>query len=133
MDKEIIIEAMKQFQRKCGCIREISRLTTQIGESASRDDRVSIQMLINIRQEEMEKAEQCDQNLYDLERRLPFTERLAFEQLLKGKYSEEEPESFEVRKIKELSNEIQTLLKRTIEIDRTINKRISGDKSFYKT
>lgn len=133
MEKVIMIEVMKLLQRKFGFMREISRLTTEIGESVSRDDRVSTQMLINMRQEEMEKAEKCDADLYDLERHLPFNERLAFEELVKGLYKGKDADSFEAKRIKDIRSDIQTLLKRTIEVDRTINRRISGDKSFYQT
>lgn len=133
MEKAIMIEVMKLLQRKFGFIKEICRITTEIGESVSRDDRISTQMLINMRQEEMEKAEKCDQDLYDLERHLPFKERLAFEELVKGAYTGKDADSFEAKKIKDIRDDIQTLLKRTIEVDRAINRRISGDKSFYQT
>lgn len=133
MDKVLMVEVMKLLQKKFGHIREISKLTVELGESVSRDDRVSAQMLINMRQEEMEKAEECDQHLYEIERKLPFNQRLEFENLTKGRYSGREENSFEIRKIKELCEGIHAILERTIAVDKTINRRISGEKSFYST
>ena len=43
-----------------------------------------------------------------------------------------EPDSFESRKIAELSSQTQRVLSRTINLDKVLNSKVAGKESFYQ-
>lgn len=52
MDEQgIYVEIMKKLQRKYGSLNEIQKTTQEMQEALSRNDRVSMEMLISMRQE----------------------------------------------------------------------------------
>ena len=55
MDEQgIYVEIMKKLQRKYGSLNEIQKTTQEMQEALSRNDRVSMEMLISMRQEGIE-------------------------------------------------------------------------------
>ena len=67
---ELLTEIAKILQKKYTHMSEISRLTNEIAEELSRDDRVSVQMTLGMRGEELEKVKECDHNGFSIISRL---------------------------------------------------------------
>ena len=61
---ELLTEIAKILQKKYAHMSEISRLTAEMAEELSRDDRVSVQMTLGMRGEELEKVRECDHKLH---------------------------------------------------------------------
>ena len=130
-DKEVWLEIAKQLQAQYRYVCEIRRLTEEIGEVLGRDDTVSAQLLLGMRQEEMTHYDQCEEKIHILdscfsggkqerERHLRAKESLTSEEPMK-------------KKAAELYQGIQNQLKLTIELDKRVNKRLTGKDSFYQS
>lgn len=129
MDLEQI---MLLVQRRYGFLREIDRLTQELKESLERKDEVSVQLLMQMRAEEMAKIEECQEELWKAagqER-----EHSAYlKQLLSCDPRQHQPGgSFEEKKILEIRQKSLELLKEIRELDERLNLSIGGEKSFYK-
>ena len=61
---ELLMEIAKILQKKYTHMSEISRLTEEMAEELSRDDRVSVQMTLGMRGEENEKVRECDRKFH---------------------------------------------------------------------
>jgi hypothetical protein len=130
MDDSMLIEILKEMQNKYQCIAEIERITQEIGESLSRNDRTSVQILLGMRQEEMNKADIHERNMKCLEAALPPGEAAQIRDWLKGN-NDPKPASLVAEKLVERGNSLQLVLKRVIEMDRHISTRLAGNDSYY--
>ncbi|MEF9941582.1 MAG: hypothetical protein RSA90_04515 [Lachnospiraceae bacterium] len=117
-EDEMLLEILKQLQKKYNCVNEIHNTTKEIGDALSRDDRISVQMLLGMRQEEMDKADECNHAVRMLESSLPVAEA--------HYYREHE-------KVKEMKNKIQSVLDRCVALDKIMSKRVGGKDSFYSS
>lgn len=131
MEDLMLIEILKEMQKKYQFIVEIERITREMGDSLSRNDRTAVQMLLGMRQEEMDKADGCEKNIRRLLSALPPLEAAKVKSYMKGN-QDENPESPVAEKLAERGNSIRSVLKRTIEADRHICTRLAGDNSYYK-
>ncbi|WP_097004741.1 hypothetical protein [Lacrimispora amygdalina] len=130
MEESILLEILKEMQKKYQSIAEIERITREVGESLSRNDNTAVQMLLGMRQEEMDKIDIINRNIRCLISVLSTDEAVQVESWLKG--LEDEKSNGPISgKIIEKGKSIQLLLRRTIEIDKRINTRIAGTQSFY--
>lgn len=131
-EDNIMIEILKQYQKKYTIAIEIYRLTEEIGELLSRDDRVSSQLVLGMRQDEMYNADKCSSALGLLEEALEQSERQRLHLLLESEEGAKQAETWEEKKIIEIQNNINLTLKKTVELDKRINIKIAGKDSFYK-
>ena len=63
MNEELLMEVLSQSRKKYGCVSEIGRMTKELAEALSRNDKVSAQLLLEMRGEEMAKADTCEKNI----------------------------------------------------------------------
>lgn len=131
MEKSMLMVILKEMQKKYQCIVEIQRITKEMGEFLSRNDRTSVQMLIGMRQEEMDKADVCERNIGLLIGSLPVEEASMVRDWIKGN-SDRKPETTEEKLLIEKCDSIRRILNNTIQIDRHISTRLAGKDSFYK-
>lgn len=131
-EESIMMEILKQYQKKYSIVTEIYRLTEEIGELLSKDDRVSSQLVLAMRQEEMSKADRCSDSLGILEDVMVQGDREHLRHLLDSEEGAKLAETWEEKKIIEICNNIQQTLLRTAEIDKRISQRIAGKESFYQ-
>lgn len=127
-----MIEVMKQYQKKYSIINEIFRLTEEMGNLLSKDDRVSTQLVLNMRQDEMNAADECSASLALLEDAMDVAERYRLRSLLESEDGLSQAQSWEEKKIFEIYEKIQMTLKKTTELDKKINTRIAGKDSYYR-
>lgn len=126
------VKVMVLLQRKYNAIREIGRLTRDLGEAFTRNDDISAAMLLEMRAEEMAKVDACIGELWELGE----TDRSVLGQLrvlLTADPKNRVGETPEEKKIYEIRRRTQTMLDELKEEDRKLNRRVTGEKSFYKT
>ena len=127
--------------RKMSYLDEILRLTKEIGASLDRDDRVSVQLLLVSRQEEMEALDECRVKLHREVEILQGEELLEMESILKGQFEgpigedialmENNGEFSHLGKIDAYSKASKKHLEEIILFDKRMSNRVAGDDSFY--
>lgn len=127
-----IKKVMILLQRKHTAVKEMYRLTKELEEIFARNDEVSAAMLLQLRGDEMEKADRCMEELWQMGE----ISKESYEKLsalitsdpLKavGKSKEEE-------KIYEIRRKTQTVIEDLRRLDQRLNQRVGGKKSFYQT
>ncbi|MDD3141203.1 MAG: hypothetical protein PHX08_19845 [Lachnospiraceae bacterium] len=127
---EMLCEIMKQIQKKYSCVSEIHRLTEEVGTSLSRDDRVSVQMILAMRQDEMNASDECDKSIELLIESLQIEEQCKVRELLKLD-DINEADSIEGKKIIEIKRNIRMILERCVQLDKAMSTRVAGKDSFY--
>lgn len=128
--EELYMEILKRVQRNYMHMAEIERITKELGTALSSNDRESVQLLLKMRQSEMDLAGEAKQEIQLLVRSSG-DEREKLLSWLKGE-AKEEPESFEEKKILELSRQLLQAIRRTTEIDKVLNSRLAGKDSYYQ-
>lgn len=129
--EELLTEILKRVQRNYTRVVEIERITRELGDALSRNDQESAQLLIKMRQDEMEMVGESRHEIQMFLQTVDTEERRKLKGWLNGK-REEVPDSFEAQKIMEISGTLTQILDRTISLDKAINKKIAGKDSFYK-
>lgn len=130
MEDSILLEILKEMQKKYQFITEIERITRDVGEFLSRNDQTSVQMLLGMRQDEMDKADIVSKNIKCIISVLSLEDALKVEDWIKGQENWNSDGQIS-EKVIEKGKSIQQILKRTIEFDRSISTRIAGTHSFY--
>ncbi len=130
MEESMILEILKEMQKKYQCMNEIERITREVGEFLSRNDQTSVQMLLGMRQDEMDKSDAIDKNIRCLISVLTPEEAIKVESWIRGQENWNPDGEFSKKNNRKGKN-IQQILKRTIDIDKHISTRIAGTHSFY--
>lgn len=111
---------------------KIHDLTVQMQEAVSRNDNVSIQLYMDMRQDVMIAVDGLEGEMEQILNTISHEgrERMA---MLMNKEAEELPnvEEGEEKIVKAYAN-IQRQLQKTIALDKELNKKITGTKSFYQ-
>lgn len=132
MDEQgIFVEIMKKLQRKYGSMNEIFRMTREMQEVLERDDRVSLDMMISMRQDEIERAVDCDRDIQYLLSVLAPQKREQVRGWLNHGTAKEQ-DGFEAVKMGEIAASIRKVLEKTIQVDKRMSKRVAGKDSFYQ-
>lgn len=127
----ILFEVMKQYQKRLGIFSEIYRLTQEIDQLLAANDRGSSQLVLQMRQEEMDLADQCGEDLAYLQNSLERDEYNRLMQILESPQGENFVERPEEKKIFEINRQIKQVIQKTVELDKRLNMRIAGKDSFY--
>lgn len=131
-DQELWTELLKQMQRRYGTVDEVFRVTKELTDALSRDDRMAAQMLLEMRQEELDHFSESEEKIYMLLECVDQQEREEILKLLKGERKASPEASFEEKKIGEIGENIRRNLEKVLELDRVISVRLAGKDSFYK-
>lgn len=127
----LLTEIAKVFQRKYAHMSEISRLTEEMAEELSRDDRVSVQMTLGMRGEELEKIRECDRDFHLFLDSVPPELKEWLIKVADGKISVSEKYGKEGMLVVRLAKSIRNVWEKTMMVDRHMNKRLAGADSFY--
>lgn len=130
--EEFLSEILKRIQRNYVHMVEIERLTKDMAESFSRNDKESVQLLLKMRGEEMERAGEVKREIQLLLEALDSGEKEKYRSWLNAE-EKHEPDSFEEKKIMEISRQTQQVLSRTVSLDKILNSKVAGKESFYQT
>lgn len=129
-EKEVVLEIAKQIRGTASCMNEIFRLTKELAESLQRDDRVSIQMLLEMRKEEMDKADSFQKSIKILVESTPVEMRTKLAIILDGRDCAE-LDIPEASIVTAATQEIRNTAKQTQTIDRVMSMKLAGEDSFY--
>ena len=131
-EQELWTELLKQMHRRYEAVNEVFRVTKEIADTLSRDDRVAAQMLLGMRQEEIEHLSESEENIYILLECVGLQERSEILGLLKGEREASPEASFEEKRIGEIGCNIRRNLEKILEVDRVISVKLAGKDSFYQ-
>lgn len=132
LDEKSVMDALVQMKRTSNLLNELWDLTQQLGQSIDRNDQVSIQMLIAMREEPLGKLEAADQALREQLEALP--NRSAAAQLA-GMLNGGDAVAPEMRSQQMLCEQVASnhrRLQQVMELDRLLNQRLGREKSAYQ-
>ena len=131
--EEFLTEVLIRVQRNYVHMVEIERLTKDLADSLSRNDKESVELLLKMRGEEMDQASTAKHEIQTILEAMDGEEQKKLRSWLNGENGKKyEPDSFESRKIAELSSQTQQVLSRTINLDKVLNSKVAGKESFYQ-
>lgn len=131
-NQELFTELLKQVQRRYQAANEVFRVTQEMADALSRDDRVAAQMLLEMRQEELDHLSESEEKIFMLLECADQQERTDILALLKGEQKPSNEASFEEKKIGEIGENIRRNLEKIVMLDRTLSVKLAGKDSFYK-
>ncbi len=129
--EELLTEIIRQLQNNYVRFVEIERLTKELGDALSSDDRESVQLLFGMRKEEMDKAGEGRERIITILEALEEADQAELRAIL-NEEDVQKAEDFESRKIIELNGQIKNVLNRTISIDKVISRKLAGEHSYYQ-
>lgn len=131
MTEKAVMDALVQMKRTGNLLNEMEDLTQQIGESIDRNDQVSLQMLIGMREEPLAKLQAADQALREqLEDLADRYEAAQLASMLNGG----PPADPGVRSQQMLCEQVASNnrhLKRIMEMDQRLSQRLSQGNSAH--
>ncbi len=128
-EKDLLQQITICLQKKYNGLNEVWNVTKQLQDALQYNDIVTIRMLIRMRQEELIKVGQVDEEWKELMDQLTEEQEAALEN---GDFLHFPAESRELaEKLKELRGKNKRLLEKLIEQDERVNRRIAGEKSVY--
>lgn len=127
MDEQALKVAMSAEQKMYTALSEVMELTGELADAFQRQDQVSVQMFLGMRQEPIDRLESCKAMLERQCLQLPSEQR----QILRGILQGQTPPP-QAQALGELVQKNKRLLDRILEVDRRLNLRIGGENSFYR-
>ncbi len=128
---ELIEEILKRMQRKYKGLLEIERITKELADLLSADDRESVQLLLNMREEEIESVGREDLALREFLNMLELDQRMYFANLMNGKVDSSKV-TFLEEKIVQIGEQTRSVCNKTVELDKVLSMKIAGKESFYQ-
>jgi len=127
MEAPALLDALVQVKKIYTALNEALDLTRQLAEAVDRDDQITIQMLVSMRQEPTDKLARAHQALEQQKAALSAADAERLSALLKG--AAPEPEEAALASQAALN---QRTLKQLVDLDRVVNRKLTREKSVYK-
>ena len=131
MTEKTVMDALVQMKRTGNLLNELEDLTRQMGEAIDRNDQVSLQMLIAMREEPLGKLQAADQAVRDqLELLTDKLEAAQLASMLNGGL----PADSDARTQQQLCEQVAAnnrRLKRIMDLDRQLSQRLGGENSVF--
>lgn len=132
MTEKAVMDALVQMKRTGNLLNELEDLTRQMGEAIDRNDQVSLEMLIAMREDPLGKLQEADQAIRDqLELLTDKLEAAQLASMLNGGA----PADPDVRTQQLLCEQVAAndrRLKRIMELDQQLNERMARENSAYR-
>ena len=110
-------------------LMEVSDLTRQLTEAVDRNDEVSVNMLLSMREGPVQKLYEAEQRLREYCMELPEASAIRSRELLEG----DKPQEREEEPLHEKNASYRRLLSSVLENDKQLSLRLGGPRSFYRT
>lgn len=123
-----LLDAQVQEKRRYALLSELFDLTKQLAEAVDRDDEIATRMLLSMREEPLEKMRQVEETLTRQRESLSEEDGRRLRELLSGAQARQAEETA-------LSEQVGTnrrLLSQLVELDKRVNKKVTGEKSIYQ-
>ena len=127
MTKNDWLDLTVMERKKYNLLSEVMDLSQQLSEAMDRNDDVSVRLLLAMRQEPILKLEEV-RRAVDLKREALSPEDLERVAALNGPAA---PKSEEETNYRTQAGNVHRLLKRVLELDERLNRRMGGKDSFY--
>lgn len=127
MEKENLMDALVQLKRMGKLCDEVYDITRQLADVVDRDDSVSIELVMGMRQEPIDQMSQTEDALHLQVETLPPQDAMRLSALLNGDKARDADE----RLIETQVAANARALKRVVELDRTINQKLAREKSIF--
>ena len=132
MTEKAVMDALVQMKRTGNLLNEVEDLTRQMGEAIDRNDQVSLEMLIAMREEPLGKLQAADQAIRDqLELLTDKLEAAQLASMLNGG----PPADSGVRVQQQLCDQVainNRRLKRILELDERLSQRLGREVSAHR-
>lgn len=128
MEASTLLDAHVQLKRIYAALSEALDLTRQLADAVDRDDQISTQMLIAMRQEPTDKLAGAHRVLEEQRRALPPDDADRLAALLRGEDAlteAEEPLAVQV-------GVNRRTLGQLVDLDRVVNRKLAREKSIYQ-
>ena len=123
-----LLDAQVQEKRRYALLSELFDLTKQLAEAVDRNDEVTIQMLLSMREGPLAQMRQVEENLTRQRSSLSEEDGRRLEELLSGAQAQRQEENA-------LSGQVGTnrrLLGQLVELDKRVNHKVTREKSVYQ-
>lgn len=123
-----LLDAQVQEKRRYALLSELFDLTKQLAEAVDRNDEVTIQMLLSMREGPLAQMRQVEENLTRQRSSLSEEDGRRLAELLSGAQAQRQEENG-------LSGQVGTnrrLLGQLVELDKRVNKKVTREKSVYQ-
>ena len=132
MTEKTVMDALVQMKRTGNLFNELEDLTRQMGEAIDRNDQVSLEMLIAMREEPLGKLQEADRAVRDqLELQTDKFEAAQLVSMLNGGPPADSGERVQQQLCEQVAANNRHL-KRIIELDRQLNERLARENSVYR-
>lgn len=129
--EEMLEEILKLVYREYREIVEIERLTCELEETLNHSDRKSANLILEMRQSEMERVSQAKRAISELLERMDDDLKNDIKRLLEGEQLSERKES-EAERISMISRQRNHTMENIRRIDRALSRRVAGKDSYYE-
>ena len=128
MNEQTITEAHGACRSMYTALTELLELTNELSEAIQRQDQVSVQLFLSMRQEPLDRLRVCDTRLRRLCSLLPPAEGAELRQVLNGQGGG----TAATQGLERTVRQNRQLLEQITRIDERLNRRMGGKKSFYE-
>lgn len=132
MTEKAVMDALVQMKRTGNLLNELWDLTQQLGESIDRNDQVSTQMLIAMREEPLGKLQETDRAIREQLGALPEREDAAALAAMLNGGPPADPGQGAMGMLCEQVASNNRRLKQIMELDRRLNQRLGRERSAYQ-
>ena len=132
MTGEYIDEIIKQYQKQYRIMTELGHLTGELESAIQANDRVSIQLVLEMRQQAIHEMEACRRGVIILIDSIPVEHRGHIKGLL-SKADDDIPGNAQEELLREKSYKVYEIVRHVIEMDRKLSLKTAGKDSFYYT
>ena len=129
--EEMLEEILKLVYREYREIVEIERLTCELEETLNHSDRKSANLILEMRQSEMERVSQARRAISELLESMDDDLKNDIKRLLEGEQLSERKES-EAERISMISRQRNHTMENIRRIDRALSRRVAGKDSYYE-
>lgn len=129
--EEMLEEILKLVYREYREIVEIERLTCELEETLNHSDRKSANLILEMRQSEMERVSQAKRAISELLESMDDDLKNDIKRLLEGEQLSERKES-EAERISMISRQRNHTMENIRRIDRALSRRVAGKDSIMK-
>lgn len=128
MDQKAMTDALVQVKRMGSLLNEVQDLSQQMAEAIDRADQVSVEMLIGMRRDPIDKLESAEDVLTDLASSLPPEDGERLLALLGGAPAQAEEE----KALAELVGSNRRRLEQILSLDKRLNPKLTRNHSVYR-
>ena len=129
--EELLTEILIRVRKNCTCMAEIERMTKEIAEAFSREDKESVSILLNMRKKEIDSIAATRNELHVIVEAQDKEIRSEIEDLF---FKEEKPKTSHplCDKIWDMNRQMIQMKKDILTIDEAMSKKIARTDSFYQ-